>query len=571
MHSVGFNIWDEKTETGYYDANGAPVASDQFLRSKANDYIPVVGGVTYYFRIPVDSSLAPANRPALMVNFYTNDYTFIERTQRQNNTYTAPANAAFIRFFIYNSAYYGATYQNDICINVSQTDLTVSPHNGDYVPYSFASFIQESETPYTINSFFRTSDENPFSGAASPTLTVTLNTVTLNEEPTESISLNAHDVVCTAVYQQAQFVQWKSYQWTLASSDGTEIYDQTPVCYDNQIRAHFYGLKAQQEYQIVLSLETNDNRVITQIYPIKCNLAEAADNTPNWLELKSDCNGYYSDTQTGDTGSNCVVINTHNTACDIYKYEIWPGSTDGEGICHLVALNTKYVEDYNVANHRYYKYVVLPSGTLVDSFAVIQTSWAGWTLTDLIPQSNQIGHYSTYKAKAEGVWKFKYNISAGAQTHNLSKTPYSTLSKYPHFSFGATDYVSGSVTCLLGREVIPFDIAPQQAQYKYDAYNQTWGWTTGVSRGGYVEVLPNGQAGFRDLTSNEKINMLEAWKRFCYSGNPKLLKDEKGNAYIVQILNTSSETLTNNYGRPEQISFEWQQIDDAKNFIINSL
>ena len=589
VHSVGFNIWDEKTETGYYDASGAPVASDQFLRSKANDYIPVVGGVTYYFRIPVDPSLDPSNRPALMVNFYTNNYTFIERTQRQNNTYTAPANAAFIRFFIYNSAYYGMTYQNDICINVSQTDLTVSPHNGDYVPYSFASFIQESETPYTINSFFRTSDENPFSGAASPTLTVTLNNTGASTE--SSTSLNAHDVVCEAAYQQAQFVQWKSYQWTLASSDGTEIYDQTPVCYDNQIRAHFYGLKAKQEYQIILSLETNDNRVITQTYPIKCNLEVATGNTPDWLELMSDCNGYYSDTQNGDTGSNCVVIKIDidngnaPTACDVYKYEIWPGSTDGEGVCHLVALNVtpeenynvaghRYykMEDYNVANHRYYKYIVFTSGDEPeDSVAVIQTSWAGWTLTDLIPQSNQIGHYSTYKAKAEGVWKFKYNISAGAQTHNLSKTPYSTLSKYPHFSFGATDYVSGSVTCLLGREVIPFDVAPQQAQYKYDADNHAWAWTTGTPRGGYTEVLPNGQAGFRDLTSNEKINMLEAWKRFCYSGNPKLLKDEKGNAYIVQILNTSSETLTNNYGRPEQISFEWQQIDDAKNFIINSL
>lgn len=429
--------------------------------------------------------------------------------------------------------------------------------------------LEEGLTPYTINSFFRTSDENPFSGADSPRLTVKLNNATASSS---SMTIRSHDVTCVAVYAQNQFVQWKSYQWTLTSADGKEIYDQTPVGYDNEIKAHFYGLKNGSSYNIVLTIETNDNRVITETRPIYCAVSTSSGNTPDWVNVSSDCNGYYN--ENGDNGENCVTINTGGVPADIYKCEIWPSSGGGEEepVCHLVALNCTIAKDYAVSNHRWYKYIIHPTPTSAadsDVFAIIQTSWVGWTLTELVPVSQSIAHYPTYAVSAKDVWKFKYNISAGAQTHNLNKTPYNTLSKYPHFSFGATDYMSGSVTCLLGREIIPFDVSPAKAKYEFNPQTG-WGWTSATPRGGYTEVLPNNQAGFRDLSSNEKINMLEAWKRFCYSGNPKLLKDEKGNSYIVQILNTSSETQTNIYGRPEQISFEWQQIGNARNLIAYS-
>jgi hypothetical protein len=42
--------------------------------------------------------------------------------------------------------------------------------------------------------------------------------------------------------------------------------------------------------------------------------------------------------------------------------------------------------------------------------------------------------------------------------------------------------------------------------------------------GGYTESFPFSE----QLTSNQKVDMLEKWREICYSGNPKLLKDAKG-------------------------------------------
>lgn len=479
-----------------------------------------------------------------------------------------PANTLFLRplnnlengniiKFINTDSWSAVCYQDNTVWSVQ----TTTPQALLPIP----SAIEESKTPYSINSFFRTSDENPFSGAANPDIEILTPTVV------------GHRVDCSAKYTQDTFVQWRTYQWSLTSADGTEVYDQTPVGYDNDIKATFYGLKSGVTYKVVLTIETNDNRVFTEETTVAVPSGDLYQ--ADWLTAEADCNGYYTDSETGDLGSNVVTINTHGRAGDLYKCEIWPTGEGEEPIYHLVGENVgPLVKDYNVANHRWYKYVFrYEDGN--DYVIPIQTSWAGWTLTELAP-AGKYGHLLSYTAESTGVWKFKYNVSAGSQTQNLSKASHDTLGRFPYFSFGRTNYESGSVTCLLGREMIPYNLAPNKSQYVYKDGQWTWEYVdaTGLPsqsqipylRGGYTERLPNNQSGFRDLGSNEKINMLNQWKQFCASGNPKLLKDEKGNAYIVQILNTSSETQNNVYGRPEQISFEWHQIADTKSYVIQA-
>ena len=432
--------------------------------------------------------------------------------------------------------------------------------------------LEENQTAYSIRSCFRTGDENPFTGQNRPNVTISCNgNIMLEDTP---ITIATHKIVLSANYQQDRFIQWRTYKWSLVSEDGSEIYYQTPIGYDNNIKAIFYGLKGSKVYNIVLIIETNDNRELSFTRSIMVNTGNV--HQADWLVARSDCGGYYSDSETGDIGSNIVTIDTHGRIGTLYKCEIWPTGEQEEPIYHLVGENVgPIIHDYNVANHRWYKYVFRFSNT--DYAVPIQTAWAGWTITELTPVGTY-GHLLSYSADSTGVWKFKYNVSAGSQTQNLSKSSHDTLGRFPYFSFGRTNYESGSVTCLLGREMIPYDISPNKSIYVYK--DGKWQWefrhspirsdSSQIVRGGYTERLPNNQAGFRDLGSNEKINMLNQWKKFCASGSPKLLKDEKGNSYIVQILNTSSETQNNIYGRPEQISFEWQQIADAKNYIITS-
>ena len=208
----------------------------------------------------------------------------------------------------------------------------------------------------------------------------------------------------------------------------------------------------------------------------------------------------------------------------------------------------------------------------MDSQTTSRVGWAGWTLTELheleIVDKNKYGSNKVYTASLKDVWKFKYNISPGDITQDLSKTAQDTLSKFPKFIHGPKNTAKGQVTCLLGRDVQPFDW--QNITYSYgkdsDAMGD-WKWTAVYNNldvprtvdgfrelndthggpfkphagngGGYIEELwPD--VYYSDKTSNKQIDLLNQWQKFCYSGNPKLLKDQIGNKYIVQIHDPSS-------------------------------
>ena len=109
IESVGFNLWDEQWENGYYSpTDGTPFGSPSYIRSK--NFIPIVGGKTYYIG---------GNYSDKVMLCYDKDYKLIATSR------TAPINAAYAKFYLMSS-----TYNHDICINISD-----SAKNGTYEPY----------------------------------------------------------------------------------------------------------------------------------------------------------------------------------------------------------------------------------------------------------------------------------------------------------------------------------------------------------------------------------------------------------------------------------------------------
>lgn len=122
LETTGFNQWDEEAELGTISTTtGENVPDSSKIRSK--NYIPVIGGDTYF---------------AACISSYTGVIQFIEYDVNKNfvkevgkiigNEYTPSSSAAYIRFFLQSS--YGTTYNNDICINLSDAS-----RNGIYEPY----------------------------------------------------------------------------------------------------------------------------------------------------------------------------------------------------------------------------------------------------------------------------------------------------------------------------------------------------------------------------------------------------------------------------------------------------
>lgn len=122
--SEGFNQWDEEWEAGSISTStGADVTSSNAIRSK--NYYPIVQGATYYIGLSTRISATSS-----YVYFYDGAKNYLGYLSRKNTTFTPPAGAAYFRIRVGDSVNPVTTYQNDVCVNLSDTS-----RNGTYEPY----------------------------------------------------------------------------------------------------------------------------------------------------------------------------------------------------------------------------------------------------------------------------------------------------------------------------------------------------------------------------------------------------------------------------------------------------
>lgn len=234
--------------------------------------------------------------------------------------------------------------------------------------------------------------------------------------------------------------------------------------------------------------------------------------------------------------------------------------------------NTQTVlRDYNITAGRTYQYILYPENTdQVEQFAnsvefleesspiseetradykstgiPIQTFWDEWSLTELVPIENAKDTPAlkkSYRADLNNVWLFKYSLQTGSQTQTFQKNEIQTLGQYSKYGYGRANAVSGEVSCLLGSEIVP------------------------CTSFAYIERM---RSTIRTpLSTNDKIFMLKEWRKIAFSPNPKLLKDIKGQSWIVQIISNSNTPQNFYKNQPDTISFSWKQIDSTDNVVI---
>lgn len=251
-----------------------------------------------------------------------------------------------------------------------------------------------------------------------------------------------------------------------------------------------------------------------------------------------------------------------------------------------VVLNVKATEassvinllDFNVKSGYSYQYVIFPGDYSASMFRVpyiyantgktergtsiydqntgwrpfssrlskpVRSTLQYWSIVNLIPtqEDSQIGtDISTYVADTDNVWMFKYQLENGSLTQNVSKNELSTLGQYPKIGVGRKNFLSGSVSCYLGSEIIP------------------------LSKVGYIERTPASRN--VPLSTNEKAFMVEKWRDLIATGTPKLLRDTKGQSWIVQIMDGTTTTNEAISIKPDTINFSWRQVADTNDVII---
>lgn len=130
---VGFNQWDEITESGYYDITTGEKASGGTWTRNAN-MIPCIPNTSYYFKATIPSSGSFGR-----VLFYDGSGNYIginlNTTDVINKIFTTPQNAYFMTFYA-NPNWFTAP----ICVNLSHSGAK----NGTYEPYQKSSYPLDS-------------------------------------------------------------------------------------------------------------------------------------------------------------------------------------------------------------------------------------------------------------------------------------------------------------------------------------------------------------------------------------------------------------------------------------------
>lgn len=448
-----------------------------------------------------------------------------------------------------------------------------------------------NKTPYKykIMSYFKESDYNPiaYSGDAkigfayissgnyqynqmtlitaenqSFILDNTIYNVVIDQQIVLSSNYNP-DILLRGYYEQGAGKRWEYYRMAIFDRNGVLLQD-TDNIYDGDFSQYFWGLRpnintANINYALLI-VEDEFGKIYTA--GVKLNISPTSSTAASY-QLNNIRYNY-------NLQSVDIDLGVESDGYTLYRKEL--NSVKGIEIVDRIASGASddrpwTVRDYNITNNRKYTYYINQDGSNNKltplGIGDIFTGGKCWSIAELYPMDlpidmeNSLTIKKKYVVDENNVWLFKYNGEFGSQTQNIAKSEQGTLGKYPRMGQGMRNNQTGSVSCLLGSEIIP----GQQEE------------NTSIIKG-YQERLRSARyndAGIptRTLTSsNSAIDMLNAWRSFVQSKNPKLLKDVKGQSWIVQITSNQNTPMSHVQGQPDSISFSWTQIGDTKDLII---
>lgn len=234
-------------------------------------------------------------------------------------------------------------------------------------------------------------------------------------------------------------------------------------------------------------------------------------------------------------------------------YRKTPDQTYYDYVCGLTAEEYAFI-DYKVqANQWYhylaaaqvpdltegYRYLMFENKDSNGDLSYIKMRWDNWSIQD-IEDSDTENLY----IKTGNTWLMNLNYVSNTVTQNTNVMSYETLGRFSKYGVGQKNYQSGTFNCLLGamKEVYVYNEDNKVLNYKNYQYTEKDNETSIYGR---------------------ELEKLERWKEFVYNGKLKLLKDFKGNIWIIQIMSNPTYDINYQAGvMPTTISFEWQEVVD---------
>ena len=236
-----------------------------------------------------------------------------------------------------------------------------------------------------------------------------------------------------------------------------------------------------------------------------------------------------------------------NYCYNIFRREVYPDGTvaknatyigrrDSSSATHAQSsYQTHTIYDYTAANNKSYRYEIVVKNAYVNALTVgqpyyvdyiynVNTKWDGWNIISITPKYDEDARH--YYAHGDN-WTFISAIDSGDITRNINSVLHVGTASYASTSRNHNKYESGSfIANLLGL------ICPDN------------------------EIV-------------DDINRVKAWMDFISGDNPFILKSDKGDVWMVNIVNSPSRSYDETI-EPilTKIRYEWAEIQDVEKCII---
>lgn len=513
------------------------------------------------------------------IDIYPSKTTDLDRTT--GTIYKNSAGRTYIRpnTAVQKDMEFVCTTKNNASVNIN--DINKTNWYIDHATESpFDNPLTADEDKYKIITNFKYGDEIPFYAYKAPKLEIQANPAIDNDG-----KITVRNVTLKGTFLQDNNKSWVSNQWIISNDKG--FVKQSEVYYGGSPEYTINWLMNEAIYTVTWLVEDEFGNDLAETISFKVDIKNEQKIEPTIFRGEYDCltqsflvnvlsfkffkvKKEISDAeaslmfQTKEPSSSTgsvpfkVVYTSSSDATSatmaVYRQEI---SNDAEPIELTPAqfVSNKYkFQDYGIANNHRYRYIAYKTETINGETTYYKGTldtglirWNAWSITELHPVT---GDNSQFTASKEDVWLFNLNLSTGAQTQNIIRESRQTLGQFNQYSQGELNYISGDVNCLLGSQVVPASYVVENGVQKFV--------------GGYQEKLLFNS----NPTSNERVDMLNAWRKVVKSPNPKLLKDRLGQIFLITI-NSSSNTPQDNVGiQPNTLNFSWSEIGSMEDISV---
>lgn len=350
---------------------------------------------------------------------------------------------------------------------------------------------------------------------------------------------------------------WTPGGWILQSLSDFEtpstLLEKTDRIYSYDLDASFPMHPYEQGYGVKLITASQDDFITSTDY-VEGKWTPETTTTPSNLKINGI--SYEMDDDTIDITVSSPVIRLTWTDTDEYNFTVYRREVYADGsvnprptflskvVTQSTTLERNYtVVDYAVGNHQTYRYEIIvkdakknnptsetpylyygePIG--IHYIYNVSTNWDGWSIIGLTPQKDD---YNRHIMKVGDRWDFISDIDSGDITQNINSALHVGTAAYAKTTRDYTIYESGSFTANLLKLECPSG-----------------------------EIV-------------DDIERVKAWTRFIAQNNPFLLKSEKGDVWVVDIVNNPSRKYDESVNPIfTHISYEWAESIDVEKCVFH--